>query len=56
MFLPMSLLSKHLYANNPAQNLDNDFVQFNYATYLELQDGADLNIPSGQTAGYSSEG
>ncbi len=43
MFFPMSLLAKNLYAGNTTgQNIDNDFVQFNYETYLLLQPGISL--------------
>src|SRR5436190_3946140 len=38
MFFPMSLLAKKRYAGNTeGKNIDNDFVQFNYDTYLLLQ-------------------
>jgi putative ABC transport system permease protein len=40
MFLPMSLNAKTRYAGNTdGKNIDNDFVQFNYDTYILLQPG-----------------
>ena len=43
IMLPMSLLGKIKYSNNEGgRNLDNDFGQFNYATYLLLQEGTDV--------------
>ncbi len=44
LFFPMSLLEKNIYAGNTnGQNLDNDFIQFSYETYLLLQPGISLN-------------
>ncbi|MBC3790642.1 ABC transporter permease [Spirosoma utsteinense] len=38
MFLPMSLFFKNIYADNrDGKNMDNDFSQFRYYTYLLLQ-------------------
>lgn len=43
MFLPMSLLAKTMYEGKPAgENMDNDFKQYMYETYLVLQPGTDL--------------
>lgn len=40
MFFPMSLLAEKMYANNTeGRNIDNDFNQFNYDTYLLLDKG-----------------
>jgi putative ABC transport system permease protein len=40
MFFPMSLLAQKRYAGNTeGRNIDNDFVQFDYDTYLLLQPG-----------------
>jgi putative ABC transport system permease protein len=43
-FMPMSLLSKRMYEHNdpPGRNLDNDFHEFGYETYLLLQPGVSL--------------
>jgi putative ABC transport system permease protein len=44
MFFPMSLLAKERYAGNKeGKNIDNDFIQFNYDTYLLLQPGFSFN-------------
>ncbi len=43
IFFPNSLLAKKLYVDGPpARTLDNDFNQFNYATYLLIRPGTDL--------------
>ncbi|GAB4043706.1 ABC transporter permease [Spirosoma jeollabukense] len=43
MFLPISLLFKNMYAGNrEGKNMDNDFAQFSYDTYLLLQPGASI--------------
>ena len=44
-FMPMSLLNKKLYEQNdpPGRNLNNDFNQFQYESYLLLQPGASLS-------------
>jgi putative ABC transport system permease protein len=43
MFLPMSLMAKNMYEGKPAnENMDNDFVQYNYDTYLLIQPGANV--------------
>jgi putative ABC transport system permease protein len=40
IFFPMSLLAEKRYAGNTeGKNIDNDFVQFNYDTYLLLRPG-----------------
>lgn len=40
MLFPMSLLAKNMYAGNTeGKNMDNDFVQFNYNTFLLLKPG-----------------
>lgn len=44
MLFPMSLLNKKLYEGTPeGKNLENDFKQFNYTTYLLLQKKVQLN-------------
>ena len=44
MLFPISLYAKRLYAGNTTgRNLDNDFHEFNYDTYLLLQPGTSLN-------------
>lgn len=44
MLFPMALAGKKLYlGNKEGLNLDNDFHQFNYRTYLLLQEGTSLN-------------
>lgn len=44
MLFPMSLLAKNMYADNKeGKNLENDFVQFNYNTFLLLKPGFSLN-------------
>ena len=43
MFFPMLLRAKTMYEGRPAgETMDNDFHQYNYATYLQLQPGASL--------------
>jgi putative ABC transport system permease protein len=43
IFFPMTLLAKNMYANNTTGlNLDNDFIQFSYETYLLLKPGISL--------------
>ena len=43
MFFPMALLAKERYeGNTEGKNLDNDFNQFNYQTFLLFQPGAKL--------------
>ena len=43
MFFPMALLAKERYEGNAdGMNLDNDFHQFNYQTFLLFQPGASL--------------
>ena len=43
MFLPISLLFKNMYeGNREGKNMDNDFGQFMYDTYLLLQPGASV--------------
>jgi len=40
IIFPMNMMAKNMYANNKdGRNLDNDFVQFNYNTYLLLKPG-----------------
>jgi len=44
MFFPMSLLAQKRYAGNTeGKNIDNDFVQFDYDTYLLLKPGFPFN-------------
>jgi putative ABC transport system permease protein len=43
MFFPISLLFQNMYqANRAEKNMDNDFTQFDYQTYLLLQPGASV--------------
>ncbi|RYF89796.1 MAG: ABC transporter permease, partial [Chitinophagaceae bacterium] len=43
LLFPMSLYAKKLYSNtNDGKNLDNDFNQYNYDTYLVLQKGTSV--------------
>jgi putative ABC transport system permease protein len=40
MLFPMSLLGSNMYANNKeGKNLENDFTQFNYNTFLLFKPG-----------------
>lgn len=44
MFLPLALLGKTMYAGKaPGDNMDHDFRQFNFMTFLLLKPGADLS-------------
>ena len=44
MLFPMSLLEKNMYAGNTeGKNLENDFVQFNYNTFLLMKPGLSLS-------------
>lgn len=44
MIFPMSLAAKKLYTGNTeGRNLSNDFIQYNYNTYLLLQPGTSLS-------------
>ena len=44
MFLPISRLFKNMYANSKdGKNMDSDFSQFSYDTYLLLQPGSPVN-------------
>jgi putative ABC transport system permease protein len=44
MFFPMDLLAKNMYEEKEdGRNLDNDFIQYNYQTFLLVRPGADLS-------------
>ena len=44
MLFPMSHMAKDMYrGNTEGRNLDNDFIQYNYATYLLLKPGFSFN-------------
>ena len=43
MFFPMALKAKTMYEGRPAgETMDNDFHQYNYATYIQMQSGVSL--------------
>ncbi|MEO6231940.1 MAG: ABC transporter permease [Ferruginibacter sp.] len=45
MFMPIALLGKTLYAGRPVgDNMNHDFRQFNYITFLSLKPGANLAV------------
>ena len=49
MLFPMGLLQQKLYAGNTdGLNLENDFIQYNYVTFLALKPGANLKTLSTQ--------
>ena len=42
IFFPMSLFNKLLHEGRPGENIDNDWEQFNYITYLLLRPGTNV--------------
>lgn len=44
MIMPMHQIEQVIYAGNTKDNLNNDFHQFNYRTYLLIQPGTSTNV------------